>query len=771
MKMLCFFLLVLIPNFLLAQDNAPSTGSEFIVNQDVTWTTLGKNENDSMPIGNGDLAANVWTEQNGDLVMLLAKPDAWSQVGQLLKLGRVRIQLTPNPFVGGTGFTQTLKLETGTIEIKSGNNVLDLWVDANAPVMHIEAHLDQPATLQAKVELWRNTTHPFQPPVPDNGEFFEFGTHPVPVEIQADTVFPAKPNRITFCHFNASSVYPLVLQQEHLESLLSKYPDPLLNRCFGATISGPGLVSSDDHTLKSASSSLDLRCDICALTQAPAASPQVWQASIVSLANKVNPVDLDRARQAHQLWWKNFWNRSWINVTGDADALKVSQSYAMQRWMMACSSRGAQPVKFNGGLFTVGHELPEGKQSSGWGDHGPDFRLWGGCFWNQNNRLLYWPLIATGDEDLLKPWFDMYVKALPLATDRTQLYYHHDGAAFVETTYFWGLPNVHDFGWDNTGNVIQSGYMRYHIQGTLEVISQMLDSYAVTQNAAFAQSSLVPFATAILAYYENHWPRTADGKINMTPSQSIETYHEATNPTPDIAGLMSVLPRMLALPMNLTTPEQRDAWKKMLQDLPPIAVGKTAKGKLPPRGVGDPDGTPTILPAEKYGDTANGENPQLYVSFPYRLYGVGKPNLDLALKTYAARLNHGDTCWGQDGTEAAVLGVTADAKKAVIDEFTHEYGGQRFPWFWASENDWTPDLDNGGSGMITLQEMLMQCDGRRIQLLTAWPAGWTADFKLHAPYQTTVQGHVENGKLSQLQVVPASRARDVVVCPVAPSGT
>jgi len=29
---------------------------------DVKWTTLGKDENDSMPIGNGDLAANVWTE-------------------------------------------------------------------------------------------------------------------------------------------------------------------------------------------------------------------------------------------------------------------------------------------------------------------------------------------------------------------------------------------------------------------------------------------------------------------------------------------------------------------------------------------------------------------------------------------------------------------------------------------------------------------------------------------------------------------------------------
>ncbi len=67
---------------------------------DVTWNSLGTNENDSMPIGNGDLAANLWTEQNGDLVLLLAKSDAWSENGQLLKLGRVRVRLLPNPFAG-----------------------------------------------------------------------------------------------------------------------------------------------------------------------------------------------------------------------------------------------------------------------------------------------------------------------------------------------------------------------------------------------------------------------------------------------------------------------------------------------------------------------------------------------------------------------------------------------------------------------------------------------------------------------------------------------
>ena len=74
--------------------------SNFAGQNDVAWHILGTNENDSMPIGNGDLAANVWTEQNGDLVLLVAKADAWTELGKLVKLGRVRIQLNPNPFTG-----------------------------------------------------------------------------------------------------------------------------------------------------------------------------------------------------------------------------------------------------------------------------------------------------------------------------------------------------------------------------------------------------------------------------------------------------------------------------------------------------------------------------------------------------------------------------------------------------------------------------------------------------------------------------------------------
>jgi len=535
----------------------------------------------------------------------------------------------------------------------------------------------------------------------------------------------------------------------------------LLHRCFGAVLTGPGLLSRDDHTLESAAPARNPRLDLIALTKTATVSPDAWKSDVDSLVEKVNAVPLGTAWAAHQQWWRDFWNRSWIHVSGTEDARKVSQGFIMQRYMMAASSRGVFPTKFNGGLFTVGHDMTGSGESTN-KDHNPDFRAWGSSYWNQNNRLLYWPLIETGDSDLIKPWFDLYLNALPLAKDRTEVYFHHAGASFIETINFWGLPNLNDFGWDNPTDEVRSEWMRYHIQGTLEVISQMLDEYDVTQDADFARTDIVPFADAIVTYYDLHWPRGEDGKIKITPAQSLETYQRiAVNPTPDIAGLKSVLPRLLELPADWTKPAQRETWKRVLADLPAIPIGKRANGKLPPLGISDPTGMPTILPAEKYGKTSNAENPELYVAFPYRLYGVGKTDLNLARNTFDARRFPYDHCWGQDGPQAAVLGLTGVAKKAAIDEFT-DYGDERFWWFWKAGGDWIPDLDDGGTGMITLELMLTQFDGKRIQLLPSWPNDWTADFKLHAPYRTTLEGHVENGKITRLKVTPQSRAKDVV---------
>ena len=61
----------------------------------------------------------------------------------------------------------------------------------------------------------------------------------------------------------------------------------------------------------------------------------------------------------------------------------------------------------------------------------------------------------------------------------------------------------------------------------------------------------------------------------------------------------------------------------------------------------------------------------------------------------------------------------------------------------------------------------MLTDGKVFRLLPAWPEDWNASFKLHAPYQTVVEGKVEKGKLVGVKVTPESRRKDVIVmiCP------
>jgi hypothetical protein len=117
--------------------------------------------------------------------------------------------------------------------------------------------------------------------------------------------------------------------------------------------------------------------------------------------------------------------------------------------------------------------------------------------------------------------------------------------------------------------------------------------------------------------------------------------------------------------------------------------------------------------------------------------------------------------WHQDAIFFARMGLTkqaADFNTRKLDD-----SQRRFPTFWGPGHDWVPDHNWGGSGMIGLQEMLMQTIGDEIRLLPAWPKDWDVDFKLHAPQQTVVEGIVRNGKPIDLKVMPESRREDVLI--------
>ncbi|MGC3960991.1 MAG: hypothetical protein QM813_24585 [Verrucomicrobiota bacterium] len=285
----------------------------------------------------------------------------------------------------------------------------------------------------------------------------------------------------------------------------------------------------------------------------------------------------------------------------------------------------------------------------------------------------------------------------------------------------------------------------------LELSMMMLDYVEFTGDTNFAQNTLLPSVTAGLKFYDQHFTRDAQGKILLDPVNSIETYWKTHNPAPDIAGLLAVLPRMIAL-TNISIPATNRAdWTRMLAEVPPLPIG-TKNGKQ------------VLLPytGPQTNQIKNGENPELYAIYPFRLYGLGKSNLQLAASSFKSRIFTQMGCWVQDPIQAAMVGQAGTARSYLVYNLTNKEPGLKFPAFWAKKNDYAPDQDNGGNAEHALQQMIMQTDGRKIMMLGAWPAGWNADFRLRAPFQTTVEGAIRNGQLTNLVVTPPERMADVI---------
>ena len=120
----------------------------------------------------------------------------------------------------------------------------------------------------------------------------------------------------------------------------------------------------------------------------------------------------------------------------------------------------------------------------------------------------------------------------------------------------------------------------------------------------------------------------------------------------------------------------------------------------------------------------------------------------------------GHESWRQHFIWAACLGQTEDAVKWLRLKFAN--GPFRFPAFWGPGIDWAPDHNWGGSGMIGLQEMLIQEVDGRILLFPAWPKNWDIHFKLHVSQNTTVEVELRNGKIQQLIVTPQCREKDII---------
>jgi predicted alpha-1,2-mannosidase len=702
-----------------AQPSLPQRIRPLLDACNVNWDTPGPTSAESMPIGNGDIGLNVWVAPDGDLLFYIGKTDSWGADVRgsegLMKVGGIRVSFDPKPQVTAAPFLQSLRLHEGEILIREGRDLqLRVWVDANHPVIRVEAHSSHPIAEKVTLYDWR-------------------------LGKGGDTLCRNGTNNITWYHRDSDHA------DRHVAGLT-----------FGGTIKGKGFVRAGDTLLQSAAATYRL-VSIYPLTAQT--TIRQWQDRLNRQVAAIDHLDLDATRQAHYSWWDRFWQRSWIfvrdNTRGDSSALhsaadrqadSVTRGYVLQRFITACAGRGAYPIKFNGSIFVVDNPALKQENSS---SKPPmpvtaDFRTWGGQYWFQNTRPMYWPLLMEGDFDEMMPLFRMYARIIRDNAVQIDTFYHHTGAYFAETAPFWG-------GLRYWGPEVKEDWTGHYFTPVLELSMMMLDYYAYTGDRLFARDYLVPVAAAGLTFFDRHFGRDDQRKLLLDPDNSIEMFWKVHNPAPDIAGLRAIIPRMLALPPDLTTQQQRTSWRQLWQELPELPKGTR-------------NGWDVLLPytGEQNARPRNLENPELYAVYPFRLYGLEKPDLPLAVNTFNTRKFQGKGCWVQDPVQAAMLGMPDIARTYVSYNLTRQDPRLKFPAFWAQGHDYVPDEDNGGNGENGLQQMLMQTDGKKILLLPAWPAGWDAEFRLHAPYRTTVTGRVVGGRLVDLVVTPVARRADVI---------
>jgi hypothetical protein len=739
-------------------------------NYNQVWNTQSNNSSESMPLGGGDIGLNVWVEK-GDLYFYFSRSGTFDEHNTLLKSGRVKVTLTPNPFKDNQGFHQELVLKDGYVLIAQNNTKIKLWVDVFKPVIHFDLESKTPLKMTASYESWRYINRSSKGKA-NNANSYKWAPQGEIVTYKDSISF--ENNGVKFYHRNREqTVFDVAVKQQKMELVKDQMMNPLGNLTFGGFMTGnnfkpdgtyPGKYQDTDFKGYSLSSIKPLKKQQLQIYLYTNQSPEEssWEKG---LKNQISDykTDSNKAEKNTIIWWNNFWNRSFIyvqkNNTSQKDSVyQIGKNYQLFRYMLGCNAYGKYPTKFNGGLFTVDPVFANPDLN-----FTPDFRNWGGgTMTAQNQRLVYFPMIKSGDFDMMKSQLDYYLSLQKNAELRSKVYWNHNGAAFTEQLENFGLPNPAEYEWkrpaDYDPGMEYNAWLEYEWDTVLEFCQMML------QQNEFAKEDIQKYNSFIISclrFFDEHYQYLAkqrgrkaldgNGKLVLYPGSGAETYKMAYNANSTIAALQTITEKLLNLSSAKLSSEDVDYLKGFQTRIPPLNFGEIKNHKI-------------LVPAKSWERVNNSEVPQLYPVFPWGIYGIGKPDLETALNTWKYDTDaikfRSHIGWKQDNIFAARLGLTEEAAKYNLLKMSDS--GRRFPAFWGPGFDWVPDHNWGGAGMIGMQEMVLQEANGKLYLFPAWPKDWNVHFKLHASQNTTVEVELQNGITKIINVTPKEREKDII---------
>jgi hypothetical protein len=493
-----------------------------------------------------------------------------------------------------------------------------------------------------------------------------------------------------------------------------------------------------------------------------------------------------KLRDETSAWWHAFWERGWVSLkSADGVARNVARHYHYYLYLMAATSRGKFPPKFNGMIWNTAGDL----------------RTWGAQHWYANTSCYYEGLFAANRRELLDPLFDMYFGMYDASAAAARQQWGSQGIYIAETSYFNGLEKLPDeiaaemqdlyllrkpweqrsarflefaankhphssrWNWMQSGEwkngrwvTSERGFGPYgavnHIFGsTAKIAYYYWRHYEFTLDREWLRARAYPMVKGAAEFYRNfpNVKRGDDGRWHIHHANSNESVYGARDTDEDISAMRGVTAVALRAAQILGVDADLQAkWREFLDHLAPLPTSDDPEALKPDNYSGPRVFVRGLKPAIKPGGfTPDGNSLPMWT---FDLVNRG-PNREVAMATFNAALRNGVgpqttvSVLSKMAIAAAQLG-RADAVRYMIPAqievrvpergTAYKGGGVLANRMTLREGPQALDAQRLGRMAEALHLALLQSNPPApgedpvIQPFAAWPKEWEARFKLGA---------------------------------------
>jgi hypothetical protein len=332
-------------------------------------------------------------------------------------------------------------------------------------------------------------------------------------------------------------------------------------------------------------------------------------------------------------WWHDFWRRGHISLP---QSPLIQQNYYYFLYVLAATSRGKFPPKFNGLLFNTGGDL----------------RTWGAQHWYANLSCYYEAVYASNRLELLNPVFTMYQGMYEACATAARQQWGSQGIYIPETCYFNGLEKLpediasemrelylmrkpwqqrsaqfmdyaqtkhpHSSRWNWIGGgawkdgrwvITERGFGPYgavnHILATTAKIAYYFwRFYEFTRDEVFLRNRAYPMLKGAVEFYRNYpnLKSGPDGRLHIQGVNSNESVYGARDSDEDMSAMRGVTAALLAAARILNADlDMQPAWASFLEQLAPLPASDNTDALKPDDYAGPRIFVRGLKPAVKSG--------------------------------------------------------------------------------------------------------------------------------------------------------------------------